>query len=83
MDFTEAVDLGDAPEIFLTGIKSVERLGPGTIRVSFYSQRDNCKRVVLHAVWDLQTWIEMAEQLNDIRGMMRYGPAQVDHCLAS
>jgi hypothetical protein len=51
--FVEAVDLGDAPEIFISGISNIEQIGPGTVRFTFYSERENCRRVVLHTIWDL------------------------------
>jgi hypothetical protein len=81
--FAEAVDLGDAPEIFLSGISQVEQVGPGTVRFTFYSRRDNCNRVVLHAIWDAKGWEEMHALIDDIRGSLRYGACRLDHVRAS
>lgn len=78
MEYVETVDLGDAPEIFISGISKIEQIGPGTVRFTFYSERDNCKRVVLHTIWDLRKWIEEATVIEDARGMLRYGPNRVE-----
>lgn len=82
LEFAECVDLGDAPEIFITGISKIEQIGPGTIRFTFYSERDNCRRVVLHSVWDLKRWEQDSSSIEDARGALRYGPNR-DHTRAS
>lgn len=83
VEYVDAVDLGDAPEIFISGVSKIEKIGPGTIRFTFYSERDNCRRVVLHSVWDLQQWMSICTLIEDMRGMMRYGPERMAHVRAS
>lgn len=83
MEYVEAVDLGDAPEIFISGISKIEKIGPGTIRFTFYSERDNCRKVVLHSIWDLRKWLEDCNVIEDMRGAMRYGPNRADHARVS
>jgi hypothetical protein len=78
MEYTEAVDIGDAPEIFISGIAKIEKIGPGTVRISFYSERDNCRRIVLHQVWDLKRWLEEFTAVEDARGVLLYGVNRID-----
>lgn len=46
MKYTEAMDSGVAPEIFVSGISRIDKLGPGTVRLTFYSQYEDRKSVV-------------------------------------
>lgn len=78
MNYAEVVDIGDAPEVFITGISKIEQIGPGTIRITFYNQRDNCRRVVLHQVWDLKRWLEEFTAVEDARGVLLYGVNRID-----
>lgn len=78
MDYAESIDIGDAPEIFISGISKIEQIGPGTVRITFYSERDSCRRVVLHQVWDIKRWLGEFSVIEDARGALRYGPNHVD-----
>lgn len=58
MKYTEAMDSGVAPEIFVSGISRIDKLGPGTVRLTFYSQYEQGNHVVLHLVADAQQWVD-------------------------
>jgi hypothetical protein len=53
-----AVDYGDAPEIYLSGIARVRCVSAGIVRVSCYADRERHdgkpeRRIAMHALWDL------------------------------
>ena len=77
MVYEDAVDLGNAPEIFITGIAKIEQIGPGTLRVSLYSQRGNEKIVVVHEIWDSKVWDDAVNIAEDAKGAMKYGRTRV------
>jgi hypothetical protein len=58
MEYAEAIDIG-APEIFVSGISRIERIGAGTVRVTYFSQHADGNRVCLYAIWDLKTWVTL------------------------
>lgn len=77
MVYEDAVDLGNAPEIFITGIAKIEQAGPGTLRVSLYSQRGNEKVIVVHEIWDARVWEDAVNVAEDAKGALRYGKSRV------
>jgi hypothetical protein len=53
----ETTDLG-APEYFVSGIADIAQVAPGTIRVSFYTTREDGNFIVCHQVWPAETWAD-------------------------
>lgn len=64
MDFVEAVDYGTAPELHVTGLKSITRISNGIVRVTYYTEFQTNgemeRRVVLHVVWDYEQMLQAA-----------------------
>src|SRR5262245_18906185 len=67
MDFFEATDNGTAPEIYVTNVSRIERIGEGTVRVSYYSRRREGNPVVLDVIWDIQELLEAFERWAEAR----------------
>jgi hypothetical protein len=77
---SEAVDYGDAPEIFVTGYSTVTRISAGVIRETFYAEHLSSdgtmeKRVALHLLWDAQQWIA-AHRAEMMTAVSRLTPTQ-------
>lgn len=73
----DAVDLGNAPEIYVTGIAKIEQIGPGTLRVSLYSKRGNEKVIVVHEIWDSRIWDDAVNVADDAKRSFKYDQSQV------
>lgn len=73
VQYAEAHDMGGVPEIFITGLSKVERIGPGTLRFTFYSQREDGNVVVLYTIWDEATFLANAPLIEEAMGVLRYG----------
>jgi hypothetical protein len=59
---SQAVDYGDAPEIFVTGYSMVMRVSAGVIRETFYAVRQLSdgtmeRRVTINLLWDAGEWL--------------------------
>lgn len=65
----EVTDTG-APEFAVTGIKSVERISIGQIRITKYSRRKDGCFVTHHEVWDYHIWQKQFENLENIARIM-------------
>lgn len=75
MQFVEAVDYGDAKERFISGVAQIEQIGPGTVRISFYSATaapdgGTENRIVHHQVWDLRDWLLNVSRFRQGREMI-------------
>lgn len=77
MKYAEAVDIGTAPELYLSGVAQVEQLGPGTVRVTFHSSRGEDNVVALYAVMDLDAFYENVARLEEAVQYLRYGRPRV------
>lgn len=68
------VDNG-APEYFVTDLCRVEKLGPGTVRISWGSrQEDGTVLVVYKAIMDLTRWLAQQRTIDDARSIIRQLP---------
>jgi hypothetical protein len=73
----EAVDYGDAREIFVSGYAMVTRVSAGVIRETFYTTRQLNDgtvehRVTAHLLWDAGQWLaahrpDMAAEVERLR----------------
>jgi hypothetical protein len=57
----DVVDFGNAPEMHVTGYRSISRISAGIIRETFYSEAETEdgkieRRVVLSIIWDAEQW---------------------------
>jgi hypothetical protein len=57
----DVVDFGNAPEVLVTGYRSISRVSAGIIRETFYSEQETDdgrieRRVVLSIIWDAEQW---------------------------
>jgi hypothetical protein len=57
----DVVDFGNAPEVFVTGYRSISRVSAGVIRETFYAEAETEdgrieRRVVLIVIWDAEQW---------------------------
>lgn len=60
-----------APEYFVTDLCRVEKLGPGTVRISWGSkQEDGTVLVVYKAIMDLSQWLAQQRPIDEARAIM-------------
>jgi hypothetical protein len=67
----ETIDCSDEPDTFCSGVAGIERLGPGTVRVTFFSVREDDQGtaerfVVARQIWDLKEWQQAVALLRSI-----------------
>lgn len=74
MDYAKAVDSGDIPDIFVTNVSRIEKIGPGTIRLTYFVRDEDGDRVVNKVVWDLQEWLAAQDVFLEARVLIENLP---------
>ena len=81
VDFVpEFIDQG-APEFYVTGIASIERISPHEVRFTKYTRRRDGNMVTHHEVWNIEIWMRSFahyEQALAIIERMPIGDGQED-----
>lgn len=66
MEFAaDVVDFGTAPEIYVSGLKSICRISAGVARVTYFTEHEGAdgaieRRVCLHVMWDAEAYLACA-----------------------
>jgi hypothetical protein len=89
MRFADVVDTGYAPEIFVTGVAAITDIGPGVVRVTYFSEHEMMdgrieRRAVAHLVWPMEKWLEarfLAQQCDTSSGRLRAIPSPAPCCV--
>jgi hypothetical protein len=81
----EAVEYGDVPETFVTGLASISRVSAGVIRETFYVERELSdgrieKVVVLCLLWDADQWFaaRRSNSAAEMGQLMHHKPQPVE-----
>lgn len=75
---TGIIDNG-APEFFVTHLCRVEKLGPGTVRISWGCQQEDGTILVMYkAILDMQTWLAQQKPIDEARTIISRLPPDGD-----
>jgi hypothetical protein len=88
MRFKDAVDYGDAPTVFISGMTTVSLVSPNVIEIAYYRvvelpDGSTENRIVMRVLWDKDQWMAAAMTEAEARAaiMERARPPRQIHAM--